>query len=184
MTGITQKCSWTKGLFGRVRSTVLAVMTAMLISVAVDRAYAAGDHACDYLGKDEVAAVMGAGVGEIERQPANPMGQSVCFFDIPAGMQMRFAQLQMVRSAWATRAGTKWDARSLFENNMSFLSDLQEISGVGNKAYWGGSGLKMGAGLHVLNGVTCFTIHAATGDQQGDLHKAKELAALVLARIE
>ncbi|MBE0583931.1 MAG: hypothetical protein IH612_09200 [Desulfofustis sp.] len=122
---------------GCLRTPVLAALSGMLISVAVDSAEAAGDHACDYLSKDEVAAVMGAAVGEIERQPANPMGQSVCFFDIPAGMQMRFAQLQMVQSAWATRAGTNWNARSLFENNMSFLSDLQEISGVGDKAVLG-----------------------------------------------
>jgi hypothetical protein len=184
MSGIPQRRLWPKGFFGCVPTTVLAALAAVLISAAGRPVHAAGEHACDYLTKDQVATVMGNDVGEMERHEPNPMGQNICFFDIPAGTKMRFAQLQMVRSAWAADAGTNWNARSLFENNMSFLSDLQEISGVGETAYWGGSGMKMGAGLHVLYGDTYFTVQAATGDEQNNLQKAKELAGLVLAHIK
>lgn len=161
---------------------VLAAMSGiLLISVAVWSGETAGDHACDYLSKADVESVMGAVVGEVVRQAANPMGQSICFFDIPAGTKMRFAQVQMVRSAWASHG---WTADSLFDNNMSYLSDKQEISGVGDKAYWGGSGMKLGAGLHVLQGDAYFNVSAASGDEQVDLQKTKELAALILAKIK
>jgi hypothetical protein len=173
---------WSKGLFQCITATVLAAVTGiLLISVAAFSEETAGDHACDYLSKDEVESVMGVAVGEVERQAANPLGQSLCFFDIPAGMKLRFAQVQMVRSAWASH---NWNARSLFENNMGYLSDKQEISGVGEKAYWGGSGMKLGAGLHVLQKDVYFTVDAASGDEQVNLQKAKELAARVLANIE
>jgi len=104
-------------------------------------------------------------------------------FDVPADMAVRFAQLQMVRTAWAERGGKAWNAPSLFENNMSLLDNLQEIAGIGEKAYWGGSCLKLGAGLHVLYKDAYFTIQAATGDEQHNLQKAKELAAVVLKKI-
>lgn len=159
-----------------------AISTHLLLGAAVGSVFAAGDHACDYLTRDEVAAVMGAHVGEVESHPANPMGQSVCYFDIPAGMKIRFAQLQMVRSDWAAKAGTNWDASSLFTNNMSFLDGLQDVSGIGETAYWGGSGLKLGAGLHVLEQDVYITVQAATGDEQSSLETAKSLARLVLEK--
>lgn len=179
---ISPRRYWAKGFFQCILTTVLAAMTGLLlVSVAACAGEKAGDHACDYLSKDEVEAVMGVAVGEVDRQAANPLGHSICFFDIPAGMKLRFAQVQMIRSAWASH---EWNAGSLFENDMSYLSDKQEISGVGDKAYWGGSGMKMGAGLHVLKGDVYFTVDAASGDEQVDLQKAKELAARVLANIE
>ena len=184
MPVITPRPHRPKGLSRCIPPSLLAAIAAILLSLAAVSVQAAGDHACDYLSKDEVARVMGAAVGEVDRLAANPMGESVCFFDIPAGMKLRYAQLQMVRSAWAARAGSDWTARSLFENSMSFLSDLQEIGGIGEKAYWAGSGMKMGAGLHVLQEDTSFTVQAATGDELNDLEKAKELAALVLANLE
>lgn len=182
MKVIPPRLHWSKGLFQCIPAAVLAAVTGiLLIGTAACSGETAGDHACDYLSKDEVETVMGVAVGEVDRQAANPLGQSICFFDIPAGMKLRYAQVQMVRSAWASH---DWNARSLFENDMSYLSDKQAISGVGDKAYWGGSGMKLGAGLHVLQGDTYFTVAAASGDEQVDLQKAKELAALVLANIK
>jgi hypothetical protein len=165
------------------RKLVLTAAVTIGLSMSAGSALGAGDHACDYLNKDEVAAVLAAEMGEVQVQPANPMGQSICFFDIPADMAVRFAQLQMVRTAWAERGGKAWNAPSLFENNMSYLDNLQEIAGIGEKAYWGGSGMKLGAGLHVLYKDAYFTIQTATGDEQNNLQKAKELAAVILKKI-
>lgn len=163
-----------------------SVLTAVVIfgfSMPAGSVLGAGDHACDYLSKEEAAGVLAAEMGEVQEQPANPMGQSICFFDIPAETAVRFAQLQMVRTAWAERGGKAWSAPSLFENNMSSLDSLQGVSGLGDKAYWGGSGLKLGAGLHVLYRDAYFTVQVATGDEDDNLQKAKELAAVVLRKI-
>ncbi|MCB2214766.1 hypothetical protein [Desulfofustis glycolicus] len=179
-TAIAQNVAASIPLRKIVGAAVISVH--LLLGAAVNSAYAAGDHACDYLTRDEVAAVMGAPVGEVESHPANPMGQSVCYFDIPAGLKIRFAQLQMVRSDWAAKAGTNWDASSLFANNMSFLDGLQDASGIGETAYWGGSGLKLGAGLHVLDQDVYITVQATMGDEQSSLDTAKILARLVLEK--
>ena len=166
------------------RLWAVALLAVAVLSLSTSPAWSAEEHACDYLTKDEIKLVMGADIGEVKAQPANPMGQSVCFFDIPSDKGVCFAQLQMFRTGWAKRAGKTWTAKSLFENNMGFLDSLQEISGIGEKAYWGGSGLKLGAGLHVLYKDTYFTVQAATGDPVANLEKAKALAGLVLKKIK
>ena len=166
------------------RKLVLVSVIISLVTLSTTTAFSAGKHACDYLTKDEVSKILGAPIGNVESQPANPMGQSTCFFDISAGMAMRFAQLQMVRTGWAKRGGKNFRAPTLFENNMSFLTNLQEIPGVGEKAYWGGSGMKLGAGLHILYKNAYFTVQAATGDQDKNLVKAKELASVIMKKVK
>ncbi len=157
---------------------------AVVLSVSSASAASGGEHACDYLSKDEVETVLGLQAADGEAQAANPMGQSICFFDIPVDMAVRFAQLQMVRTEWAARAGKGWNASSLFENNMGFLDTLQKVEDLGEKAYWGGSGMKLGAGLHVLYRDAYFTILVETGDEEKNLHKSKGLVKIILKKID
>ncbi len=171
-------------LQAKLRMRVSAILLFVsVLALSPLSAFGAGNHACDYLNKNEVVKVMGSEVVEVEAQPANPMGQSICFFDIPADMAVRFAQLQMFRSSWAKLSGADFTAPAMFENNMSFLDNLQEISGIGEKAYWGGSGIKLGAGLHVLYEDSYFTIMVATGDLENNLKKSIELASVVIGKI-
>ncbi len=75
-------------------------------------------------------------------------------------------------------------ASALYENNMSFLDNLRKISGAGENAYWGGFGMQMGAGLHVLYKDAYFNVQFATGDADRNLEKPKTLALLVLQKIK
>ena len=163
---------------------ILALLLTAVLILSATPAFCGGGHACDYLTKNEVKTVMVVDIGEIQSHPSNPMGQSICFFDIPSDKAVRFVQLQMVRTGWAKRPGKDWEAPSLFKNNMSFLDSLVEIPEIGDKAYWGGSGLKLGAGLHVLYKDTYFTVQAATGDVDANLEKAKILADLIIKKIK
>ncbi|MFA5902602.1 MAG: hypothetical protein WC836_01615 [Desulfobacula sp.] len=168
----------------RYKQTILSLIVAAILTLAATPDLNAGDHACDYLSEDEVKMAMGVDIDEVKIQPANPMGQSICFFNIPSDKAVRFAQLQMFRTGWGKGTGKVWDAPSMFKNNMSFLDSLQEIQGIGEKAYWGGSGLKLGAGLHVLYKDTYFTVQAATGSPNANLEKSKALAGLIIKKIK
>lgn len=159
-------------------ATVAMTLILLLASVA-----GADENACTYLVKSEVASVLGVAVSDGEAQPANPLGQSVCFFPVADKLPMRFAQLQMVRDQWAARASSRWTAATLFANNMGFLDNLQEVTGLGEKAYWAGSGMKMGAGLHVLSRDAFFTVQVAIGSDDDNLAKARALAAIVLNKL-
>lgn len=166
-----------------IKNTVFFIVMAILFLHA-HHAFSNGTHACDYLHKDDVAKILKQKIAKVEQQPPNPMGQSICFFDIDGGMAVRFAQLQMMRSGWQNGKGTKFEAPVLFENNMSFLEGLKEVDGLGEKAYWGGSGLKMGAGLHILYKDAYFTVMVATGNPDENFEKSKKLAQLILSRIK
>jgi hypothetical protein len=169
--------------FGTAKLRCGAAIVFCLMCFNTARVLAGAPHACDYLDSQAVERVMGLKVVELKAEPANPLGQSVCFFDLSA-TAMRFAQLQMVRTSWPGISDKKFTAASLFENNMGFLDGLKEEKNLGEKAYWGGSGLKLGAGLHVLYRDCYFTITTATGDEQTSRAKARELAALVLDAIK
>ena len=169
--------------FGTAKLRRSIVIALCLMCVNTARALAEAPHACDFLDRQAVARVMGLEVVDVKAEPANPLGQSVCFFDLST-TAMRFAQLQMVRTSWPGISDKKFTAASLFENNMGFLDGLEEEKNLGEKAYWGGSGLKLGAGLHVLYRDCYFTITTATGDEQTSRAKARELAALVLDAIK
>lgn len=154
----------------------------LILSALSSPVYGADNHACDYLTAEEVQQIMHTPVSKTEAQPANPLGQSICFHDLGEGM--RFAQLQMVRSSWEGLAEKHLTAATLFANNMSFLDNIQDVAGMGEKAYWGGTGLKLGAGLHVLYQDSYFTVMAATGDAQTSLEQSQQLAQKVLARLK
>jgi len=145
-------------------------------------ASAADKHACDYLKQSDVERIMAVKVVSIEKQDANPMGQNICFFDTGGETAVRFAQLQIMRTGWSKK--TQFDAPTLFANNMSFLDGLQAIDEIGDRAYWGGSGMKLGAGLHVVYKDAYFTIQAATGEDEKNLTTAKKLAEAVLTRLK
>jgi hypothetical protein len=164
----------------RAGSFILIVMAGGSVTAAYPGSAFAGSHACDYLTKSMVEEVMGTTAANPEAHSANPMGQTICFYDLPDAGGMQFAQVQMVRSDWAKRSPTKFKIDELFTNNMSYLEGLVEVDGIGQKAYWGGAGLKMGAGLHVLSDDTYFTVIAQTGEEKSTLEKTQTLASRIL----
>ncbi len=160
--------------------SIFIFMAVGAVSSVCTGAASAGTHACDYLTKVMVEEVMGIAASAPEMQSANPMGQTVCFYDLPGAGGIQFAQVQMVRSDWAKRSPAQFMVDELFTNNMRYLDGLVEVDGLGRKAYWGGSGMKMGAGLHVLSDDTYFTVIAETGEEKSTLEKTQTLANRIL----
>lgn len=162
----------------------LAVILAMLL-LSVSSALCANTHACDFIKKDEIEKIIGTAVSEPQQQVSNPMGQNICVFDIPESKGLGLIQVQMLRTQWAKKAGKEGlTAPTLFENSMSYLEDLKEVDGLGEKAYWGGTGIKIGAGLHVLTKDTFMTIMVEVGDAEVSFEKAREIATLILRKLK
>lgn len=165
---------------GLTGSMLVMLMVLFLLTWQPREAGAETAHACNYLTPAMVEKVMGRPVLAVESQPANSLGQSVCFFKLSTS-DNHWVQLQMVCSSWPGLESKGWTAKSLFENNMSFLDELEEEQGLGEQAYWAGSALQLGSGLHVLSEDCFFTILAVTGED--DAHnraKSRELALQIL----
>lgn len=117
---------------------------------------------------------------------ANQIGQKICFYDADED-DMMSAQLSITNSADMKNVALSLE--SLFINEKTLLDSIQEINGIGDDAYYGGSGLKLGSGLHVLvkNKGVKFTVSVGLGfgndDDKTHIRIEKELAEKIIARL-
>lgn len=81
----------------------------------------------------------------------NTIGQKICFYSADEA-DMKFVQISIINekemSAGAKAGGQT--AEQLFSNTKNMLEGIQEISNMGDAAFFGGNGLRLGSGLHVL----------------------------------
>ncbi len=141
---------------------------------------------CALITQQEAAEALGGVVqaGKL-RQTANPLGQRICFYEGRSAAAMRFVQISLVTTAGLSedlrRSG--YSAAKLFQDSKKLLGRPKPVKGLGQEAFWGGSGLKAGAGLHVLARDVYLNISVAAGDARRDLEAAKVLAQKALARL-
>jgi hypothetical protein len=79
-----------------------------------------------------------------DEKPANPLGMRRCYWSA-SETDMKFIQL-----AISSNLESKIPVDEQFKNNRQYIENVKSISGIGDDAYYGGSGLKLGAGLHTL----------------------------------
>jgi hypothetical protein len=141
---------------------------------------------CMLISQEEAAAALGGAVkaGEL-KGAANPLGQSICYYEGQGENTVRFVQISLIatQNMNDNLRDSGYTAAKLFEDSRKLLGKPRKISGLGEEAFWGGSGLKAGAGLHVLAKDAYLNITVASGDSKRNLEAAKELAERALARL-
>ncbi|MDD5359942.1 MAG: hypothetical protein PHI79_03155 [Sulfurovaceae bacterium] len=119
-----------------------------------------------------------------DKEAANPLGMRRCYWEASEG-DMKFVQLTV--SSDAESKAMKVDKQ--FENNRQYIQNVKSVSEIGDGAYYGGSGLKLGAGLHVLvkNKGVLLGVQVGLGfgnsDEQKHLEIEKSLAEKVVQRL-
>lgn len=120
---------------------------------------------------------------------ANVVGQKICFYGI--GEDMKFVQISITSDAdisAQTRAGGQ-SAESIYHQGQALLEETQTVQGIGDEAYYGGSGLGLGKGLTVLvkNKGVHFNVVVGLGfgndDQTKHLEIENAIAKKVLERL-
>jgi len=137
------------------------------------------------LTKADAEAVLGTPVKDPE-VITNPMGQKILNYKpVAEGTQVRYVQISVNQTAAMSERMIKngMSAPKLYDDSVKLLGGVEQVSGFGDKAFWGGSGLKAGAGLHVLKGQVYFSIDVALGDEQADRQAAEKLAKQALGRM-
>lgn len=119
-----------------------------------------------------------------DTKPANPLGMRRCFWEASED-DMKFVQLTI--SSDSESEAMKVDEQ--FENNRKYIQNVKSVSGVGDGAYYGGSGLKAGAGLHALvkNKGVLLGVQVGLGfgnkDEQKHLNIEKSIAEKVIQKL-
>ncbi|MCF8034144.1 MAG: hypothetical protein K9K66_15705 [Desulfarculaceae bacterium] len=138
--------------------------------------------ACGLLTPAQVGSALGLAVNPGKPNGPNPMGQSMCFFAGKGTRVAGYAQLTLTLPPPKLRKNLP--ASRLFAGARSHTPEAQPVGGLGDQAFWGGTGAKMGAGLHVLTGDYYLIVDTATGDKAKDLAAAKQLAGLALKKLK
>lgn len=163
---------------------VLALV--MILGPAAWAAAAGGVMPCSLLTKAEAAQAMGRSARAVVTQThTNPLGQRRCFWDVPDDNQMRYVLVQITcdSSLPPNLQRSGYSSAKLYADSKRLLDRPRDISGLGRAAFWGGGGLRLGAGLHVFTGKCYFTVGVGTGDPKTSLARAKEVAAKVISRL-
>jgi hypothetical protein len=126
-----------------------------------------------------------------DAKPTNAMGQKICMYGDPADEDMKFVQLSLQGEADMSDAfkSSGQNVAVLFTNLKTFADAPVDVAGLGEAAFFGGSGLKPGAGLTVLAGDKGVLFNVTVGlgrgnaDQQAHLDIEKPLAQKALERM-
>lgn len=141
---------------------------------------------CLLISQEDAAAALGGPVkaGQL-KSAANPLGQSLCYYEGQGENAVGFVQISLVatQNMNANLRESGYTAAKLFVDSKKLLGKPKAISGLGDEAFWGGSGLKAGAGLHVLAKNAYLNITVASGKDERNLEAAKQLAEKALKRL-
>lgn len=137
------------------------------------------------LTRQEAEEILGEPVKEAAVR-STPIGQMILFYE-PANESTspRYVQLSVNQTSAMPEAMRESgsSAATLFADSKKLLEQAETVSGLGDDAFWGGSGLAAGAGLHVLKGDVYFTIDAALGDDAASRAAAEKQAEKILNRL-
>ena len=147
---------------------------------------------CTLLTADDVLSIFPGGtiVNTKHDTVANTVGQKICFYSADDA-DMKFVQLSIITTGeinGSARAGGQ-SAENMFKGNKAFIQNPEAVTGLGDEAYYGGSGLGIGKGISVLvkNKEVTFTIDMGLGfgntDKDAHVTKETELAKKVISRL-
>ncbi len=159
---------------------LLSCLLCLLIIAAP--ALAATPSACGLVAQAEATAAMGLRLEPGRPTGPNPMGQTICFFGVEGPRPDRYVQLTLTLPPPKLRGNLP--ASKLFAEAQARDDGARPISGLGDQAFWGGGGSKMGAGLHVLQGDYYLIVDVNSGDPGKDLTVAQKLAVIALGRLK
>jgi len=143
-------------------------------------------HPCSLLMPDEIEDELGIPLGESSFEAAdNPIGEMICTFhgaeeDDPPGVRL-IVVFNDGMEAFLRQNGYSVD--ELFAGRNVSDRYTKPVADIGDEAFWGGSGVELWNGLHVLLWDVYLQIDVNSGDEGKDLDAAQKLAIIALERL-
>jgi len=130
---------------------------------------------CALVTQAEAEAALGVKVliDRHDTETTSPIGNKICYYNIATEDDMKFVQIAINEQASMTNGLT---AESLYKSTKDLLGTTTAVAGVGDDAYYGGSGLKAGAGLTALIASKGVTINLMVGLGKGNTDEAAHIA--------
>lgn len=149
-------------------------------------------NSCDLLTRSDILEFFPGAHIKITKQgdvPVEATGQRICFYDLSED-EMIFVQTELARTSDMAQELIKAhrNAGANYRAVRDIMDNPEKIGGIGIDAWYGGSGLRAGAGLHVLlDEDTAITVTAGLGkgndDKNAHIRIEKILAEKMMANL-
>ncbi len=141
---------------------------------------------CSLLMSDEIEDELGIQLGESSFEAAdNPIGEMICTFHGVDEDDLPVVRLVLVfnegMEGFLRQNGYSVD--HLFAGRNVSDRYTKPVADIGDEAFWGGSGVELWNGLHVLLWDVYLQIDVNSGDEGNDLEAAQKLALIALERL-
>lgn len=132
------------------------------------------------LTKAEAETFLGEPVKEPDNKDTkNPLGQRICFYEPVSDKVLTFIQISLVQNEGMAKTlkDQKYDVKQLYTETKKGLSDVKDVAGIGDEAFWGTNG------LHILKGNFYINIGVGNTSKAENLELAKKVAEKVMPRL-
>jgi hypothetical protein len=115
----------------------------------------------------------------------NPLGERYChYFDNQDSDQIRFNLSVVFESSIdPVLRDNGLTARQMFDGRKASPTLIQSVEGMGGEAFWGGTGVELWNGLHVLVHDVYLQVNVNSGDEELDYRVARNMAVMALERL-
>jgi hypothetical protein len=151
-----------------------------------DQGPTASTDPCSLLKRAEIEAEMGVSLDDPQSgYVENPLGERYCSFPDPEDPEKELFRLSIVFNDSIDPAllNDGYSVLRMFEGRKASPELIQVVNGVGDEAFWGGSGVELWNGLHVFVYDVYLQVDVNTGDEKLDYRVARNMAVAALERL-
>ena len=141
---------------------------------------------CSLLLAEEIEAELGAPVAEGQSEVAdNPFGQRYCRFPNPDDPDAYVFSFSVVfnSSMDPSLLEAGYSSMHMFEGRKASPDLIQSVDDLGDDAFWGGTGVELWNGLHILVRDVYLIVNVFSGDTEIDYRVARNMAVVALERL-
>lgn len=141
---------------------------------------------CTLLTKEVVERELGLTVGSPQSGYAeNPLGERFCRFPDPGRTSENRVVISIVFNGSIDPAllNDGYNVQRMHEGRKASPDLIQVVDGLGDDAFWGGSGQELWNGLHVLIHDLYVQVDVSSGDSELDYRVARNLAVTALEQL-
>jgi hypothetical protein len=133
---------------------------------------------CELLNKGEAEVLIGEAVNEPAlKETKNPLGQKMCLYSTTSSN--RLVQISITRTV-DMNAKVRENGQSaitIYTTTQQMLSPVEQVSGVGDNAFWGIPG------LHILKGEVYILVSVGTTSKPENRDLARKIAEKLIPRL-
>jgi len=135
---------------------------------------------CSLITKTEAEEILGVTLKKPELQDSNnPLGQKICLYSPTKDVSFAFLQISVVQTSAMppNMVSSAMNAAKIYKQTKENMTDIKELTGIGDEAFWGT------LGLHILTGDAYIVISLGSSSNPANMEKAKKIAGVILKKI-